>query len=474
MKKRYRMLIVDDEPSNLKKLKRTFGNEYEIFEASSAIDGFEILKKRKVDVIISDQKMPDMTGIELLKKSKRINPHIVRIVLTGYTESDDLIEAINEGEVHRYITKPWNPDELRIIVRDVLEKVELEKENRILTEKLKLLNERLRAENYILKREVDEFFNEGNIIFKSEEMKKILEMASKIVDVDTTILITGETGTGKELLARYIHNSSKRGKNIFVPVNCGAIPSELAESEFFGYKRGAFSGANRDKKGFFQLADGGTIFLDEIGETPLNIQTKLLRVLQDGEVWPVGSEKPEKVNVRIIAATNRDLKKLVDENKFREDLWYRLNVFRIHIPPLRERREDIEVLFGYFLEKLSKKFNKRIGGVEDGVLKIFKNYFWPGNVRQLQNEVEKLIILLPDGGRITTSMISGEILEGDGEKRGEFFSGGFNLKRELSNFERSLIERALRECNGNRTRAAKMLSITRQSLIQKLKKYGIR
>jgi len=474
VKKRYRMLIVDDEPSNLKKLKRTFGNEYEIFEASSAIDGFEILKKRKVDVIISDQKMPDMTGIELLKKSKRINPHIVRIVLTGYTESDDLIEAINEGEVHRYITKPWNPDELRIIVRDVLEKVELEKENRILTEKLKLLNERLRAENYILKREVDEFFNEGNIIFKSEEMKKILEMASKIVDVDTTILITGETGTGKELLARYIHNSSKRGKNIFVPVNCGAIPSELAESEFFGYKRGAFSGANRDKKGFFQLADGGTIFLDEIGETPLNIQTKLLRVLQDGEVWPVGSEKPEKVNVRIIAATNRDLKKLVDENKFREDLWYRLNVFRIHIPPLRERREDIEVLFGYFLEKLSKKFNKRIGGVEDGVLKIFKNYFWPGNVRQLQNEVEKLIILLPDGGRITTSMISGEILEGDGEKRGEFFSGGFNLKRELSNFERSLIERALRECNGNRTRAAKMLSITRQSLIQKLKKYGIR
>ena len=474
MKKRYRMLIVDDEPSNLKKLKRTFGNEYEIFEASSAIDGFEILKKRKVDVIISDQKMPDMTGIELLKKSKRINPHIVRIVLTGYTESDDLIEAINEGEVHRYITKPWNPDELRIIVRDVLEKVELEKENRILTEKLKLLNERLRAENYILKREVDEFFNEGNIIFKSEEMKKILEMASKIVDVDTTILITGETGTGKELLARYIHNSSKRGKNIFVPVNCGAIPSELAESEFFGYKRGAFSGANRDKKGFFQLADGGTIFLDEIGETPLNIQTKLLRVLQDGEVWPVGSEKPEKVNVRIIAATNRDLKKLVDENKFREDLWYRLNVFRIHIPPLRERREDIEVLFGYFLEKLSKKFNKRIGGVEDGVLKIFKNYFWPGNVRQLQNEVEKLIILLPDGGRITTSMISGEILEGDGEKRGEFFSGGFNLKRELSNFERSLIERALRECNGNRTRAAKMLSITRQSLIQKLKKYGIK
>ncbi len=468
------MLIVDDESSNLKKLRRTFWDEYEIFEATSGKEGLDILKREKIDVVISDQKMPDMTGIELLKGSKKINSHIGRIVLTGYTDSEDLIEAINEGEVHRYITKPWNPDELKIIVREVMGKIELERENEILTEKLKLLNEKLKAENYILKREVDEFFNEGNIIFKSEEMKKILEMASKIVDVDTTILITGETGTGKELLARYIHNRSKRGKNIFVPVNCGAIPSELAESEFFGYKRGAFSGANRDKKGFFQLADGGTIFLDEIGETPLNIQTKLLRVLQDGEVWPVGSEKPEKVNVRIIAATNRDLKKLVDENKFREDLWYRLNVFRIHIPPLRERREDIEVLFGYFLEKLSKKFNKRIGGVEDGVLKIFKNYFWPGNVRQLQNEVEKLIILLPDGGRITTSMISGEILEGDGEKRGEFFSGGFNLKRELSNFERSLIERALRECSGNRTRAAKMLNITRQSLIQKLKKYGIK
>ncbi len=474
MSKRYKMLIVDDEKSNLKKLKRTFKYDFEIYEALSGKEGFDILKREDIDIIIADQKMPDMTGIELLKKSIKLNPDIVRIVLTGYTDVEDLIDAINEGRVHRYITKPWNPDELKIIVNQAIERMELVRENRRLTEELKILNEKLREENLLLKREVKEFYDDSNIIFKSDEMKRVLEIASSIVNVDTTVLITGETGTGKELLARYIHKNSFRKEKLFIPVNCGAIPSELIESELFGYKKGAFSGAVADKKGLFQLADGGTIFLDEIGEAPSNFQVKLLRVLQDREIWPVGAEKGISVDVRVIAATNRDLKELVRDGKFREDLWYRLNVFNIHIPPLRKRKEDIEALFYHFVEKVSKKFNKRIDFIDKDVIEIFKNYHWPGNIRQLQNEVERLILLVLDGGKITTSMISREILSGVKKVKSGEFSLGFSLKERVDNFEREIIEKTLKSCGGNRSKTARLLGITRQSLILKMKKYGIK
>ncbi len=473
MERKYKMLIVDDEKSNLKKLKRTFRDNFEIFEALSGVEGFEIIKKNKIDIIIADQKMPDMTGIELLKRSIKINPDIVRIVLTGYTDVEDLIDAINEGRVHRYVTKPWNPDELKVIVNQAIERMELIKENNLLNEKLRILNEKLKEENFLLKREVKEFFNDSKIVFKSDEMKRVLEIASSIVNVDTTILITGETGTGKELLARYIHKNSFRKDNLFIPVNCGAIPSELIESELFGYKKGAFSGAVNDKKGLFQLSDGGTIFLDEIGEAPLNFQVKLLRVLQDREIWPVGSENGISVDVRVIAATNRDLKELVEKGKFREDLWYRLNVFNIHIPPLKGRKDDIEALFIYFLRKISKKFNKNIIQVEDDVIDIFKNYSWPGNVRQLQNEIERLVLLTHDGGKITKSMISPEIVKGKKNiDRKEIFID-MPLKKKMAQFEKGIIKSTLNNCNGNRSKAARILGITRQSLLQKMKKYGI-
>ena len=294
------LLVVDDEPANLQKLKRTFVAEYRVLEAASGEEAFAIAGREDVDLVITDQKMPRMSGIELLKRILKIKPDVMRIVLTGYTEVEDLIHAINDGHVYRYITKPWDPVELRIVVRQALEKQALERENRRLAEELRQANERLSRENQALQGDVRRFLDAENIIYRSRAMADILDSARRVAGVDTTVLLTGETGTGKELVARFIHRHSRRAGEVFVAVNCGAIPRELAESEFFGYRKGAFTGAVGHKKGYFQVADGGTLFLDEVGEAPMELQVKLLRALQQGEIWPVGAEKPGRVDVREI------------------------------------------------------------------------------------------------------------------------------------------------------------------------------
>jgi len=479
---KHTILVVDDEDANLQKLKRTFYDSYTVHEANSGEKAFAIAQREPIDLVITDQKMPRMTGIELLKRIMKIKPEVMRIILTGYTEVEDLIDAINEGHVYRYITKPWDPKELRITVRQALATLELERENRRLTIELQKANERLQVENLALRNEVRRYLDDDRIIYDSRAMKEILAAANRVARADSTVLITGETGTGKELIARYIHKHSLRADGIFVAVNCGAIPRDLAESEFFGFRKGAFTGAAAHKKGYFQVADGGTLFLDEIGEAPPELQVKMLRVLQNQEIWPVGSESPLRVNVRIIASTNRDLKAEVDRNRFREDLYFRLNVFSIRVPPLRERKEDIRPLVEFFLERFQTKLNRKLEGIEPAVLDVLRRYNWPGNVRQLENEMERLVLLTEQGQTVSRESISG-IIAAAGPARP--FSGtetgppepleGENLdvKENLVELETRLIREALRRTGDNRTHAARLLNITRQSLLDRMKRYDI-
>ncbi len=464
--RKYVLLLVDDEPANLQKLQRTFMGQYEVHSAQSGEEALEILQKEPVDAVITDQKMPNMTGIRLLEISQEIYPHLVRIVLTGFTEVNDLIAAINTGKVHRYITKPWEPDDVRLAVRDALEKMELVRENERLAAELKEANEKLETENIILRHEVEKQVTSNRIVYGSPEMEDILRLLRRVTGTETTVLIQGETGTGKELVARFIHSESNRRGKIFIPVNCGAIPKELVESEFFGHARGAFTGATQEKKGYFEMADGGTIFLDEIGDAPAELQVKLLRVIQENEIMPVGYHQPKKVDVRIIASTNKDLKAEVLANRFRQDLFFRINVFSVTIPPLRERRKDILPLAEFFREQFSAKLNRSIGPFNEKTRSLLLEYPWPGNVRELQNEIERLVLLSESDRDIQPELLSDHI----GQRQRPSSSDDGDLKSAVRELEEEMIRKTLHRYNQNKSRTARALGISRQSLLEKLRR----
>jgi len=383
---------------------------------------------------------------------------------------DDLIAAINTGKVHKYITKPWEPDDLRMAVRDALEKMELQRENERLAAELKRANEQLRTENIILRQEVETQLRPGSIVYGSPEMENILRLLRRVTGTETTVLVQGETGTGKELIARYIHKESNRRDQIFIPVNCGAIPRDLVESEFFGHARGAFTGATAEKKGFFEMASGGTIFLDEIGEAPQELQVKLLRVIQESEIMPIGFHQPRKVDVRIIASTNRDLRAEVERGAFRQDLYFRINVFSITIPPLRERAKDIPHLADFFLKQFRTKLNRRVGEFAPETRRLLEGYSWPGNVRELQNEIERLVLLAEPEKDIGSELLSDHIRQtGLPAARSDR-----NMKEAIAHLEATMIQDAMRRFNRNKSRAARALGISRQSLIEKLKRAELR
>jgi two-component system, NtrC family, response regulator HupR/HoxA len=467
--RKYELLLVDDEMANLQKLQRTFMGYYHVHLAQSGEEALRILRSLPIDAIITDQKMPNMTGIELLGLSQEIHPNIVRIVLTGFADVEDLIAAINTGKVHKYITKPWEPDSLRLAVQDALEKMELARENERLATELRLANDRLQTENIILRREVEKQAIPKNIIYGSPEMENILHLLRRVTGTETTVLIQGETGTGKELIARFIHEESNRRDHIFIPVNCGAIPKELVESEFFGHVRGAFTGATQEKKGYFEMANGGTIFLDEIGEAPPELQVKLLRVIQESEIMPVGYHQPKKVDVRIVASTNRDLKSEVTANRFRQDLFYRINVFSVTIPPLRERKKDILPLADFFIEQFSRKLGRRPGSFSGDTRDLLLAYSWPGNVRELQNEVERLVILSEAGKEIDPELLSDHIRQ---RHRPSLISDG-DMKSAVRDLEEEMIKAALARFSQNKSRTARALGISRQSLLEKLHRMEI-
>lgn len=465
-KKKYELLLVDDELANLQKLQRTFMNQYAVHLARSGEEALRILQETPVDAIITDQKMPGMTGIEFLELSQKAYPHLVRIVLTGFTEVDDLIAAINMGKVHRYITKPWEPEDVRMAVQESLEKMELTRENERLAVELKLANEKLQTENIILRKEVEKQALPPSIIYGSPEMENILRLLRRVTGTETTVLIQGETGTGKELVARFIHRESNRRDQIFIPVNCGAIPKDLVESEFFGHSRGAFTGATQEKKGYFEMAHGGTIFLDEIGEAPPDLQIKLLRVIQESEIMPVGFHQPKKVDVRIIASTNRDLKAEVAANRFRQDLFFRINVFSVTIPPLRERKKDILPLAEYFLQQFSQKLNRRAGSFGNETKDLLQAYSWPGNVRELQNEIERVVLLSETDRSVGPELLSDHIRQ---RTRHPHPSEG-DLKSAVRELEDSMIQQTLARFDQNKSRTARVLGISRQSLLEKLRR----
>ncbi len=464
--KKYHLLLIDDEVANLQKLQRTFIDQYSVHLAQSGQEALDLLRQHPIDAIITDQKMPNMTGIEFLEESSKIYPDVVRIVLTGYTEVDDLIAAINMGKVHKYITKPWEPEELRLALREALEKMELKRENERIAAELQRVNEKLRTENIILRQEVEKGFHSKEIIYGSSEMENILRLLRRVTGTETTVLIQGETGTGKELIARFIHRESPRREQIFIPVNCGAIPRELVESEFFGHAKGAFTGASQEKKGYFEMAHHGTIFLDEIGEAPVELQVKLLRVIQEAEIMPVGYHQPKKIDVRIIASTNRDLRAEVDAGRFRQDLYYRINVFSVTIPPLRERARDIVPLAEFFLRQSSLKLNRKVGQLRQETCQLLLRHSWPGNVRELQNEIERIVLLSEPGKDIGPELLSDYIKQLTSPRPR---SDG-NLKLAVQDLEDAMIREAMQRYRYNKSRTARALGISRQSLLEKLKR----
>lgn len=468
-----KVLAVDDEQSSLNAIYRTLRKEYDVILSLNGQSALEVLKNQKIAVILGDQRMPEMTGVEFFKKSLEIQPDAVRILITGYTDIEAIIQAINEGQVFYYINKPWEPDDLRIIIRRAAEQHQLVMENRRLVKELEAANQRLQAENISLQKEVEKHYVFDNIVGASNAINNVFKLARKVIPTDTTVLLIGETGTGKELIAKAIHYNSQRKDKPFLAQNCAALPDTLLESELFGHTKGAFTGATTDKKGLFELADKGTLFLDEINDTSPAMQQRLLRVLQEGEILPLGSEKIIKIDVRVISATNVDLQKSIQDGKFREDLYYRLNVFPIRIPPLRERKSDIPLLSQHFVEKYSIKMGKRISGISDDAINYLANLNFPGNVRELENLIERSVTLADDNSPITAEQLA---LEPISEINADLFKGNRlsgTLKETTESLEKKYIIETLKQNNGNISKTAQILGLSRPGLHKKMNRYKI-
>jgi two-component system, NtrC family, response regulator HupR/HoxA len=460
--KRYGLLIVDNEKDILRTLSLTFEEEYNVFATSTGKEALKILEHEDIALILADQRMPEMTGVEFLERTIDRHPEIIRMILTGYTDTEALIQAINVGRIYRYIQKPWDRQDLKVTVKRALESYALAVENRRLLKELEAANERLKDENVYLKQTIDKAVQFDGIIGSSPAMKRVLELVQKVIDTPVTVLLTGETGTGKSLLAHYIHAHSPRKDKLFIVQNCGALPEALFESEIFGHKRGAFTGAMADKKGLFEVADGGTLFLDEVSEMSPTMQVKFLQVLQEGKFRRVGDNAYRAVNVRIIAATNKDLEAEMKKGNFRADLYYRLNVFPIRLPCLRDRSEDILPLAECCLKKHCDKMNRAVIGFTEEAMEHLCEYDYPGNVRELENVIERALIL-STGDRIEA---------GDWLPSPRISPAERELSK-LQQLERDRILERLQVRRGNLGLVAKDLGISRTTLWRRMKEYQI-
>lgn len=449
------ILIIDDEPGLRQTVSLILGEEgYTVHAASDGEDGLARALELEPDVVLCDVRMPRMSGIEFVERYRAQGGEALVIVMTAYGSSGLAIEAMRKG-AYDYISKPFSAEELVLVLKKAEERESLRREVT-----------RLREEVRIERR-----FSE--IIAKAPVMQKALEMASKVARYPSPVLITGESGTGKELVARLIHNQSERAAGPFVPLNCGAIPESLLEAELFGYSRGAFTGAERERPGLFEAASGGTLFLDELGEMPATLQVKLLRALQEGEVRRLGENSARTVDVRIVAATNKDLEEEIREGRFRRDLFYRIAVVPIHLVPLRQRREEIPLLVSHFVETYNAKLRLEIKGVEPEAMRLLVEYMWPGNVRELENTIERAMVLTT-GPRISPDDLPPHIVNpvrpldvpelGDDE---------LSIKKHSAALERRLITRALERTRGNKTRAAELLELSSRALLYKIRDYGL-
>jgi Nif-specific regulatory protein len=487
--KRYPVLIVDDEQDNLDAFRFNFRKTLDLHTATSGPEALAMLADHDVAVIVTDQRMPKMTGLEMLREARKLRPDAVGIILTAFTDVDVLIEAINLGQIYRYITKPWEAKEVRGILQYALERFHLTRENQRLMEQLAeytgYLNQQLHGE-----------FDFGNIIGESAALREVLAKVEQVAPTSSTVLLRGETGTGKELVAHAIHINSSREDKPFVRVNCAALAPGVLESELFGHEKGSFTGAMQRRPGRFELADGGTLFLDEVGDLPMDVQIKLLRTIQEREFERVGGSETIKVDVRLVSATNRNLEKMIEDNEFREDLYYRLNVFPINLPPLRDRLEDLPVLATHFTTKFARQMGTPPAGVSAEALQRLREYQWPGNVRELENIIERAMILARgaelaaahlDFGRRAQSApsASGAVAAVPAAVAANPGSGatpaasaaavedGKSLAERLLESERKEIMAAVERSKGNIASASRILGINRSTLYYRLRKHGL-
>jgi two-component system response regulator PilR (NtrC family) len=452
------LLIVDDEQSMREFLEIMLSQEgYRVLLAANGEEGLDVYKKERPDLILTDVKMPGMDGLDLIKEVHAVDSGVPIIAITAYASASDAIRAVREG-AYDYISKPFQIDELRVIVRNALEA------------------RKLREENIALRQSLESRQAFGEIVGKSSEMLEIFDLISKVAPSKAGVLIIGESGTGKELIAKAIHAKSNRSNKPFVTVNCSAIPETLLESELFGHVKGSFTGAVANKAGLVETANHGTLFLDEIGEVPLPVQAKLLRFLQERDFRRVGDNEDRKVDVRVIAATNRNLEEEMEKGNFREDLYYRLNVIRIRIPPLREREEDIPLLTDHFLKKFAAEQGKDIHKISSLALQILSNYTFPGNVRELENIIERCVTL-EQSDQLTAENLPTRLTERTEPRPSglalELSPEGIDLNKAMEDLERKLICRSLEMTGGNRSRAAKLLGVTLRSLRYRLVKLGL-
>jgi len=450
------LLIVEDEPKMLRLLELNFTQEgYATQTASDAESGLKILRQERIDLVLTDLKLPGMNGLEFLHMAKQANASIPVVVMTAYGTVETAVEAMKAG-ASDYVLKPFSLEEVKLIIRKELDVRHLREENRSLRE---ALGKRYEFEN---------------IVAQSAKMQDVLAIVDRVAQTNSTVLVGGESGVGKDLIARAIHQHSRRASGPFIKINCTAIPENLLESELFGYEKGAFTGAVTSKPGKFELADKGTIFLDEIGDVTPAVQAKLLRVLQEREFERLGGTKTLKVDVRLVAATNRDLRAALEERTFREDLYYRLNVVPVDIPPLREHKEDIPLLVDRFLARFAQDSAKPISGITPAATKLLMDYHWPGNVRELENIIERAVALSA-GSVVEASDIrlfpaaNSRSLTGGSETGAPFLPPGMNLEQ----YEDEIIREALRRANGNKSQAARLLGLSRNALRYRLSKMGV-
>jgi DNA-binding NtrC family response regulator len=458
-----RILVVDDEMIVCESCRRILEEEgYEVETALSGREAFEKMKASPFDIVITDLKMPGIDGMEVLKTFRKEYPDSIIIMITGFSTVETAVEAMKLGAFD-YIPKPFTPDEVSIVVKKAIEK------------------KSLMLENVYLRQELQEKYGFHNIVGKSKKMQEIYRIIAKVATTDSTVLIYGQSGTGKELIARAIHFNSPRREKQFVPVDCAVLSENLLESELFGHVRGSFTGAVTTKPGLFEVADGGTVFLDEVGNISLSIQAKLLRVLQGREFTPVGGTKAKKVDIRLIAATNKDLEKMIKEETFREDLYYRLNIVPILLPPLRERQEDIPILAAHFLKKYSEEMGKTIRGFTAEAMEKMIRYPWPGNVRELENVIERTVVMIDDEMvRVEHLILPGqqekEVLEAQIPLTSEELKEIKKQMREkaVEEIERAFVLNALERHQWNVTRAAEEVGMLRPNFQALMRKYNLR
>ncbi len=452
-----RLLIIDDEENMRHMLSAMLKRSgYIVDTASDGSEGIKKTEQTQYDFILCDLKMPNMGGMEFLASARETIEASTVIMMSAYGSIDTAVEAMKLG-AYDYISKPFKSDEVYMTLKKAEERESLRKENLWLKERIRKIGD----ENTF-----------GNMIGKSKAMLAVFALAEKAAQYKTTVLISGESGTGKELIAKGIHYSGGRSSMPIVPVNCGGIPGNLLESELFGYKKGAFTGADQSRKGLFEEAEGGTIFLDEIGELPFSLQVKLLRVLQEGEVRPVGSSKTKKIDVRVIAATAKNLEDETKKGNFREDLFYRLNVLSIKLPPLREREGDVPLLCRFFIDKYKEKLGKEIDEAAPLAMSLLLRHPWPGNVRELENVIERAVVLAEDNILLPENFPQGIGMTTETDEIDNMLEG-FSIKAAQKILEKKLIIKALKETGNNRTHASRLLEISHPSLLSKIKAYNI-